>query len=68
FSMIMGGGFTISEYLIWNELPTVFGNLVGGFVLVGLPLYLTHVRTSPQRVVSLGLPPRPAPLLEIRKT
>jgi len=52
FSMIMGGGFTISEYLIWNELPTVFGNLVGGFVLVGLPLYLTHVRTSPQRLVS----------------
>ena len=59
FSMIMGGGFTISEYLIWNELPTVFGNLVGGFVLVGLPLYLTHVRTSPQRVVSLDLPHDP---------
>lgn len=46
FSMIMGGGFTVSDYLIWNELPTVLGNLVGGFVLVGLPLYHTHVRTS----------------------
>ncbi len=51
FSMIMGGDFTIAEYLIWNEMPTALGNLVGGFVLVGLPLYYTHVRTSPQRVI-----------------
>ena len=51
FSMIMGGGFTIVDYLIWNELPTVLGNLIGGFVFVGLPLYYTHVRTSPQRAL-----------------
>lgn len=51
FSMIMGGGFTVSDYILWNELPTVLGNLVGGFVLVGLPLYYTHVRTSPERVL-----------------
>ena len=51
FSMIMGGGFTVSEYLLWNELPTALGNLVGGFVLVGLPLYYTHVRTSPERIM-----------------
>jgi formate transporter len=49
FSMIMGGEFTFAEYLIWNELPTVLGNLVGGLMLVGLPLYFTHVRTGPQR-------------------
>ena len=49
FSMIMGGDFTIAEYLIWNEIPTVLGNLVGGFVFVALPLYYTHVRTSPNR-------------------
>jgi len=52
FSMIMGGNFTIAEYLIWNELPTVLGNLVGGFVFVALPLYYTHVRTSPERTLS----------------
>jgi len=51
FSMIMGGGFTFMEYIVWNELPTVLGNLVGGFVLVGLPLYFTHVRTSPERIL-----------------
>ena len=51
FSMIMGGGFTFMEYIVWNELPTVLGNLVGGFALVGLPLYFTHVRTSPERIL-----------------
>jgi len=51
FSMIMGGGFTISDYLIWNEIPTVLGNLAGGLLFVGLPLYYTHVKTSPNRVV-----------------
>jgi len=51
FSMIMGGDFTISEYLIWNEIPTALGNLVGGFVFVALPLYFTHVRTSPNRAL-----------------
>ncbi|WP_067515502.1 formate/nitrite transporter family protein [Endozoicomonas ascidiicola] len=51
FSMIMGGDFTVADYLIWNELPTVLGNLVGGLFLVGLPLYYTHVKTSPERQV-----------------
>ena len=51
FSMIMGGGFTISDYFLWNEIPTALGNLVGGFALVGLPLYFTHVRTSPERIL-----------------
>jgi formate/nitrite transporter len=49
FSMIMGGGFTISDYFLWNEIPTALGNLVGGLVFVALPLYFTHVRTSPER-------------------
>jgi formate/nitrite transporter len=49
FSMIMGGGFTVSDYLIWNEIPTVLGNLVGGLVFVALPLYYTHVKTNAKR-------------------
>lgn len=52
FSMIMGGNFTFTEYIVWNELPTVLGNLVGGLVFVGLPLYFTHVKTSAERKVS----------------
>ena len=52
FSMIMGGNFTFAEYIVWNELPTVLGNLVGGLVFVGLPLYFTHVKTSAERKLS----------------
>ena len=47
--MIMGGDFTVMDYIVWNELPTVLGNLVGGLVFVALPLYYTHVRQSADR-------------------
>lgn len=50
FSMIMGGEFTVVDYFVWNEIPTALGNLVGGCLLVGLPLYWTHVRTNPARL------------------
>jgi formate/nitrite transporter len=47
--LMLGGGFTISDYLIWNEIPTVLGNIVGGVTFVGLTLYSTHVRTGAKR-------------------
>ncbi|HVL00763.1 MAG TPA: formate/nitrite transporter family protein [Dongiaceae bacterium] len=56
FSMIMGGDFTILDYFLWNEIPTALGNLAGGFLLVGLPLYLTHVRTSANRKLGKAIP------------
>ncbi|WP_454042167.1 formate/nitrite transporter family protein [Cellulosimicrobium sp. Marseille-Q8652] len=40
--LLLGGQFTIMDYLVWNEIPTVLGNLVGGLLLTGLPLYYTH--------------------------
>ncbi len=49
--LIMGGKFSIMDYLIWNEIPTVLGNLVGGLAFTGLTLYSTHVRTAPTRVI-----------------
>ncbi|MEY1674596.1 formate/nitrite transporter family protein [Gordonia sp. ABKF26] len=47
--LMLGGDFSIADYLVWNEIPTVIGNLVGGLTFVGLTLYLTHVRTAPDR-------------------
>jgi formate/nitrite transporter len=47
--LIMGGSFSIADYFIWNEIPTVLGNLVGGIAFTGLTLYSTHVRTGPKR-------------------
>ncbi|GAA0483658.1 formate/nitrite transporter family protein [Microbacterium aurantiacum] len=51
--LLLGGDFTVMDYLIWNEIPTVLGNLVGGLVFVGIPLYVTYGRpSSPRRRVS----------------
>lgn len=47
--LLLGGEFSIMDYLIWNEIPTVLGNLVGGLAFVGLTLYSTHARTAPKR-------------------
>jgi formate/nitrite transporter FocA (FNT family) len=49
-ALLMGGNFSIMDYIIWNEIPTVLGNLVGGLSFTGLTLYATHVRTAPKRV------------------
>ena len=48
--LMMGGKFSVADYMIWNEIPTALGNLVGGITFVGLTLYSTHVRTAPKRV------------------
>lgn len=47
--LMMGADFTFTDYLFWNEIPTVLGNIAGGLVLVGLVLYTTHVRTGPKK-------------------
>ena len=44
-----GRQIPIMDYLIWNEIPTVLGNLVGGLAFTGLTLYATHVKTAPKR-------------------
>ena len=48
-ALMVGGKFSIMDYFIWNEIPTVVGNLVGGLAFTGLTLYTTHVKTAPQR-------------------
>ncbi|ACL62932.1 formate/nitrite transporter family protein [Methylobacterium nodulans] len=47
--LMLGGKFSIGDYLIWNEIPTVLGNLVGGLAFTGLTLYTTHIRTGEKR-------------------
>jgi len=50
-AMIMGGDFSIMDYMIWNEIPTALGNLVGGLAFTGLTLYTTHIKTAPKRAL-----------------
>ena len=47
--LLLGAKFSFVDYLLWNEIPTVVGNLVGGLAFTGLTLYTTHVMTAPKR-------------------
>ncbi len=47
--IMLGGQFTWADYFLYNEIPTVIGNLVGGLTFVGATLYTTHVRTGAKR-------------------
>jgi formate/nitrite transporter len=47
--IILGGNFSVMDYLIWNEIPTVLGNLVGGLAFTGLTLYTTHIKVGAKR-------------------
>lgn len=47
--IMLGGNFTWFDYLAYNEIPVILGNLVGGLTFVGGMIYSTHYRTSPRR-------------------
>ena len=50
--LMLGGNFTFMDYMIWNEIPTVLGNLIGGLTFVGATLYSTHYKTAPKRKIA----------------
>lgn len=47
--IMLGADFTWADYFVWNELPTVLGNLVGGVIFTGAAIYFTHYRTAASR-------------------
>jgi len=51
--IMLGGQFTWADYFMYNEIPTVIGNLVGGLTFVGAMLYMTHFKESPKRNAAL---------------
>ena len=58
--LMLHAKFSIMDYLVWNEIPTVLGNLVGGLAFTGLTLYTTHVMTAHKRGAKMVTPPRRA--------
>ena len=40
--LMLGANATVTQYLLFNELPVTIGNLVGGFLFTGLALYLAY--------------------------
>ena len=47
--ILLGGSFTWGDYLLWNEIPTVIGNIVGGLTFVGAMIYATHYKARPRQ-------------------
>ncbi len=52
--IMLGGQFTWADYFLYNEIPTVIGNLVGGLTFVGAMIYATHFRESEKRNAGLA--------------
>jgi formate transporter len=49
--LMLHAKFSIADFFIWNEIPTLVANLIGGLSFTGLTLYATHVRTAPKREI-----------------
>ncbi len=47
--IMLGGKYTWMDYFLWNEIPTVVGNLVGGLTFVGAMIYATHYKPAAGR-------------------
>ncbi|WML39589.1 formate/nitrite transporter family protein [Neobacillus sp. OS1-2] len=40
--IMLGADVTIADWWVWNQIPVLVGNMVGGFIFTGLALYVTH--------------------------
>jgi formate transporter len=47
--MWMGAPVSLSDWWLWNQLPVTFGNLIGGFLFVGVPMLSMRAKTASQR-------------------
>jgi len=52
--ILMGANFNWADYFLWNEIPTIVGNIVGGLAFTGLTLYSTHIKTAPKRQLKIA--------------
>ncbi len=44
--MMLGAPVSLRTWWLWNQVPVTIGNIAGGVLFTGLPLYLAH-RTRP---------------------
>ncbi|WP_438971436.1 formate/nitrite transporter family protein [Methylophaga sp.] len=54
--MMMGAPITIGDWLFWNEIPVILGNIVGGLLLTGTVLYATHYKPGALRSAAAKIP------------
>lgn len=52
--MILGAHVTLADWWLWNQLPVIAGNVVGGFLFTGLALYLTHRQVDSKMILKVA--------------
>lgn len=57
--MLLGAKVGLGDWWLWNQLPVTLGNLAGGMLLTGLPIYFTHRAARLEREPGAGLLPEP---------
>jgi len=50
--MMLGAPISIGEWLVWNQIPVLVGNLLGAILFTALPVYFSH-RTKVNRAARL---------------
>nr|WP_106780733.1 formate/nitrite transporter family protein [Lysinibacillus timonensis] len=50
--MLLGANVGVYEWWVWNQIPVLIGNIVGGFIFTGLAIYLTY-QTVPKNNLEL---------------
>jgi formate/nitrite transporter len=41
-AMLLGAPISMSTWWFWNQIPVTVGNIIGGALLTGMALYITH--------------------------
>lgn len=52
--MMLGADVTVGDWWLWNQLPVLAGNVVGGVILTGFGLYWAHRRSVEVRTALTG--------------
>ncbi len=50
--MMLGAPISIGEWLVWNQIPVLIGNLAGAILFTALPVYFSH-RTKVNRAAEV---------------
>ncbi|RKQ18130.1 formate/nitrite transporter family protein [Ureibacillus endophyticus] len=48
--MLLGADVSFADWWIWNQIPVLIGNILGGFIFTGFALYATYQTVSKQKV------------------
>lgn len=49
--MMLGAQVSMADWWLWNQIPVLFGNFIGGCLLTGVLLYLTQKKSNQEQAI-----------------